>query len=262
MGNRTFITYRVCKECNGGLGGTVDHALKQEWKVAQARYDRGVKGAQNNRFMSIKIPDTAVGKSGILDSDEQIGFFEQLGFPIAITKDEKVFCDKFGHDAILLGYIDDGKKYYTKCRLPDFNPQANLDVQGAVLKIAYESTHLYLGDSWLGHLIANEIREVLFAYVGSDKNTAQKKVKNTNRLIRSYDCEKFYRYIGRSRNEFVKKAEASKCCLNGLWLCPLIERASRMSGLGIVFDIEGLPFGYVVVGNRKHGIDQITQLYP
>jgi hypothetical protein len=29
LGNKNLITYHVCHTCNGGLGGTVDYALKK-----------------------------------------------------------------------------------------------------------------------------------------------------------------------------------------------------------------------------------------
>jgi len=44
LGNRKFRTPFVCTDCNNGLGGTVDAALKNVPAVALACYDRGVCG--------------------------------------------------------------------------------------------------------------------------------------------------------------------------------------------------------------------------
>jgi hypothetical protein len=48
LGSRRLRTPHVCRECNGGLGGTVDVALKNVPGIAMARFDRRVAGAANS----------------------------------------------------------------------------------------------------------------------------------------------------------------------------------------------------------------------
>jgi len=58
LGNRKFRTPVVCTECNNGLGGTVDVALKSVFDVALACYDRGVGGGRADLFLEDGEPST------------------------------------------------------------------------------------------------------------------------------------------------------------------------------------------------------------
>ncbi|MCL2673858.1 MAG: HNH endonuclease [Defluviitaleaceae bacterium] len=268
LSKRNFVTHRVCKDCNGGLGGTVDNALKRELKLAQVSFDRNVRKKQKDPFMSRNVTGANVGDFTLISKDRNP--LDSIGMEMAIVKDESAFHENFGDFPILLGGIDDkGQDFYFKLDLTDFNPQSKIDIQGAVLKIAYEATHLYLesqnvalGDFWITHSIANEIRYALYAYTIHDLTTARACVKHASeRLIKRYEHNNFYDWLGKSRDIFIETAIGNKCCVNGLWLTPLISK-EKFTGFGLVFDIEGLPFGYVVLGYRKHGITKPMQIFP
>jgi len=198
LGNRRFRTPFVCTDCNNGLGGTVDVALKNVFSVMLACYDRGVSG---------RPPAAAVAKSAVSES----------------------------------------------------MPPENLDVRGAILKIAYEAAHLRLGNNWLDDPIAVALRNVLFAYVGKNKKAAHEFIGSLE--VHGISIALFYYDMNRTRSEFVKQAIISKSCLNALWLAPVKIRPGKRP-LAIVFDIEGLPPGYVVVSDSDWGTGAPELLAP
>jgi len=270
LGNRNFVTHRVCKDCNGGLGGTVDAAIKKEFKVGQVRFDRNVSMKQKNPFLSRNVTGANVGEFYLMAKKRNP--LDRIWLEMAIVKDEVAFHKNFGDSPILLGGTgDNGEDFYFKLDYTDFNPQSKVDIQGAVLKIAYEATHFHLeklmpliGDMWMQRWLAHEIRDVLHAYATKNITRAHKLIKQARRLILQCDADRFYGWLGTPRHEIVRIATENNCCVNGLWLCPLSRECgfSSSKGLGMVFDIEGLPIGYVVLDRRHHGISQPTQVFP
>jgi len=270
LGNRSFVTHRVCKECNGGLGGTVDAALKSESKVAQVRFDRNVSTKQRDPSMSRNVTGAKIGEFSLMAKDKNP--LDSIGLEMGVVKDGATFHKNFGDSPILLGGVDDkGNDFWFKLDLADFNPQSKADIQGAVLKIAYEATHLYfenltppIGDVWMKRWLAEEIRNVLYAYTTKDIAKARNLAKQARRLILRCDTDRFYDWLGTPRHEALRVASENNCCVNGLWLCPLSKKSefSSSKGLGMVFDIEGLPIGYVVLDRRHHGINQPIQVFP
>jgi len=246
LGSRRLRTPHVCRECNGGFGGTVDLALKRVFTVSLACIDRGVVGARKSSF-SERNAD---------------------------------------YDSILWGNYDSaGNQHHREINPPDNrlrkNPDADInimkawppngapkldnslrddpDVKGAVLKIAYEAAHLRLGDSWLHDSTAVAIRNVLSAYVSKDREKAHRLMNDID--VYNIPINLFYFTIGKSRSEYVKNAIKCKSCLNGLWLAPVKTQSGR-SPLAVVFDIEGLPPGYVVVSESSEGIGAPELLSP
>ncbi|MCL2182001.1 MAG: HNH endonuclease [Chitinispirillia bacterium] len=68
LGNRKFRTPFVCSDCNNGLGGTVDLALKNVFAVKLACYDRGVGVGRADEILSEggQPPDNPDVKGAIL----------------------------------------------------------------------------------------------------------------------------------------------------------------------------------------------------
>jgi hypothetical protein len=143
--------------------------------------------------------------------------------------------------------------------LPDNRPRENPDVKGAMLKIAYEAAHLRLGDDWRREPTAAAIRNVLSAYVNRDREKARELMSGIT--VHDIPIDVFYFAMGKSRSEYVKSAINRKSCLNGLWLAPVKTRPDSIQ-LAVVFDIEGLPPGYVVVSESDFNIDVPELLAP
>jgi len=222
LGSRRLRTPHVCKDCNGGFGGTVDLALKKVFKLTLACFDRGVVGAR-----------------GSVLSEQGIDF-----------------------DSLMWGCLDDDNKEKRPRReinLSDNNPWENPDIKGAILKIVYEAAHMRLGDNWLRDPTAAAIRDALFAYV----SRAREKAHNIMNGITIHDIpiDLFYFAIGKSRSEYIRSAINCKSCLNALWLAPVKTQSERKL-LAVVFDIEGLPAGYVVVSDSNDSIRAPELLAP
>jgi len=163
-------------------------------------------------------------------------------------------------DSLLWGSRGDtGNRPHREINLSDNSPRENPDVKGAVLKIAYEAAHLRLGDDWLREPTAAAIRNVLFAYVSRDREKARELMNGI--AVRDIPIGVFYFAMGKSRSEYVRSAINRKSCLNGLWLAPVKTQSGEKS-LAVVFDIEGLPPGYVVVSGSNGGISAPELLAP
>jgi hypothetical protein len=139
--------------------------------------------------------------------------------------------------------------------------EENPDIKGAILKIAYEATHLRLGNDWLRDPITVTIKNILFAYVNKNKTIAREHINSIN--IRDINIDAFYYVINKSRSELIKRAISSKSCLNALWIIPFkTETKTDGDRLAIVYDIEGIAPGYVEVGKSTWGIDEAELLAP
>jgi len=152
-----------------------------------------------------------------------------------------------------------GNRHRREINLSDNSPRENPDVKGAVLKIAYEAAHLRLGDDWLREPTAAAVRNVLFAYVSRDREKAHELMSGIT--VHDIPIDVFYFAMGKSRSEYVKRAIISKSCLNSLWLAPVRMQSGEKS-LAIVFDIEGLPPGYVAVSDSNENISVPELLAP
>jgi hypothetical protein len=222
LGNRRMRTPFVCRACNGGLGGTVDVALKSAPGVAAACFNRGALLARGDR------PDGQA--AGRLDS-------------------------LFG------GYCGGGDKRINKDSYQDGGRLNILAVKAAVLKIAYESAHLRLGDACLDDPAAVAIREILFAFANKGKDRARELIDAVS--VYAIDINAFYAATRTPRCGFVKRAIAGKSCLNSIWIVPLKSKPAGESGpLAVVTDIEGLPPSYVVVGESRYGVDTAELIFP
>ena len=221
LGNRRLRTPYVCRACNGGLGGTVDVALRNVFRVALACVDRGVGGARESG-----LPERGSGPEPVLFAgDDSVS-----------PRARKTALSAYGP-----------------------SPLANPDVKGAILKIVYEAAHLCLGNNWLHYTTAAAIRDVLFAYVNKDRGKARELMSGI--AVRDIPIDLFYFKMGKSRSEHIKRAIISKTCLNSLWLTP-VKTPSGDDLLAVVFDIEGLPPGYVVVSNSDWDIEVPELLAP
>lgn len=207
LGNRRMRTPFVCRACNGGLGGTVDIALKGAPGVAEACFNRGAGWARGDR---------PAGQSVRL---------------------EPLFGERCGGD-----------------------PLKNPAVLGAVLKIAYESAHLRLGDAFLGDPTAAAVREILSAFVNKDRDRAYGLMGGIS--VYPIDINAFHAAVRAPRCEFVKKAIAGKSCLNSIWIVPLKSGQGGGGPLAVVTDIEGVPPNYAVVSESPYGVDAPELIFP
>jgi len=143
---------------------------------------------------------------------------------------------------------------------PD-DPLKNPAVKGAVLKIAYESAHLRLGDAYLSDPAAVAAREMLSALINKDKERACGLIDAVE--LYAIDISAFHAAMRAPRSDFVKRAIAGKSCLNSIWIVPLKPRPAGGSGpLAVVTDIEGLPPSYVLIGESPYGINAAELIFP
>jgi len=217
LGNRKLCTPHVCSTCNGGLGGTVDLALKNVFKITLACADRGVVGVQTN-----PLSTDSVDANGLT-------LFDRLFDPLK------------------------------RERATQNSPYKNPDIKGAMLKIAYETAHLRLGNNWLHDPIAVSARSALYAYVRKERETARERVNSIPMYEIPMDI--FYLAMNKSRSETLKKAISNKSCLNGLWLVPF-AKPNNAGSLAVVIDIEGLTPIYVVVSDSLWNITAPELLSP
>ncbi|MDR0330621.1 MAG: hypothetical protein LBH93_02795, partial [Chitinispirillales bacterium] len=222
----------VCADCNGGLGGTVDVALKNVFTVALACFNRGVGWAKGDERLRERVRLDLVFKG-----------CGGGGWNRCIDKNQRINKNK---------HIGEDDQY-------DDNPFENPDIKGAILKIAYEAAHLRLGGDWLDDPAAVAIREILFAYVNKDKEKAHALANGVT--ISNIPIDAFYFAMRIPRSDFLKRAIAGKTCLNSLWLSPK-KLASNNTVLILVFDIEGIPPGYAVVSESAQNIAAPELLAP
>jgi len=225
LGNRRMRTPFVCRACNGGLGGTVDIALKSAPGVAAACFNRGAGWSRGDRE--------------VVSSVRLMSLFEEF---CGGVRDQRVNNKNKNNN-----HYDDRFK----------NPA----VKGAVLKIAYESAHLRIGDDYLSDSVAMTAREVLFAFVNKDKDRAYGLIDGVS--IYGIDIDAFYAATRTPRFEFVKRAIAGKSCLNSIWIVPLKSKLiDDNEPLAVVVDIEGIPPSYVVISESSYGIDTAELIFP
>jgi len=229
LGNRRLRTPFVCRVCNGALGGTVDLALKSAPGVAAACFNR---------------------EAGRDRGDRSSGQPVRLG---------SLFGEYYGGAGGRDQCIDN--QHINKNSPRNGDPLKNPAVKGAILKIAYESAHLRLGDAYLTDPTAVVFREILSAFVSKDKERAYGLIDAVE--LYTIDINAFHAAMRSPRCGFVKRAIAGRSCLNSIWIVPLKPRPSGGGGsLAVVTDIEGLPPSYVLVGGSSCGIGAAELIYP
>ncbi len=226
LGNRRLRTPFVCRACNGALGGTVDLALKSAPGVAAACFNRGAGRSRGDRSVGQPVRLSPL-------------FEEYYG---GGDRDKRV-----------------NNQHINKNNNHNGGPLKNPGVKGAVLKIAYESAHLRLGDAYLTDPIAVAVREILTAFINKDKDRAYELIDAAK--IYAIDINAFHAAMRSPRCEFVKKAIAGKSCLNSIWIVPL-KPIDDGEPLAIVTDIEGLPPSYVLIGESPYGINAAELIFP
>ncbi len=227
LGNRRLRTPFVCRDCNGALGGTVDLALKSAPGVAAACFNRGALRDRGDRSSEQSVRLSSL-------------FREYYGG----GQDRRIDNQ----------HIDTDNPY-------DGGPLKNPAVKGAVLKIAYESAHLRLGDAYLADPAAAAVREILSALINKERERACGLMDGVE--LYAVDIDAFYATMRSPRCEFVKRAIAGKSCLNSIWIVPLKPRSAGGSGpLAVLTDIEGLPPNYVLIGESSYGIDTAELIFP
>jgi hypothetical protein len=220
MGNRRLRTPFVCGSCNGALGGTVDVALKSAPGVAAACFNRS---------------------AGWARSDQSIG-------------------QSIRYNSLFAEYYDNtGDQSINKNNHQDAATLDTPSIKSAILKIAYESAHLRIGDPYLTDPTAATIREILFAFVNKDKEKALGLIDDIP--VRPIDINAFHAAMRSPRCEFIKRAIAGKSCLNSIWITPL-KPLNENKPLAIVTDIEGLPPCYVIISESPYNIDTAELIFP
>ena len=224
MGNRRLRTPFVCGSCNGALGGTVDVALKSAPGVAAACFNRGV-----GRDRADRPSGRPVGLNPL---------FRECGG----GRDRRV-----------------DNRHVDKDDPRSGDPLKNPAVKAALLKIAYESAHLRLGDAYLTDPAAETVREILSAFVKKDKDRAYRLIGGVS--VYAVDVNAFHAALRSPRCDFVKKAIAGKSCLNSIWIIPLKPTEESVS-LAVVMDIEGLPPSYVIIAESSYNINTAELIFP
>jgi len=220
LGNRRLRTPFVCRVCNGALGGTVDLALKSAPGVAAACFNRGVGRDRGDR---------SAGQTVRLQS--LFGEYYGVGPDQGVNKDNPRNGDPLGNPA----------------------------VKGALLKIAYESAHLRLGDAYLADPAAGAVREILSAFVSKDRERAYGLIDGVT--VYAVDISAFHAAMRSPRCDFVKRAIAGRSCLNSIWIVPL-KPAEESAPLAVVMDIEGVPPCYVPVSESPYNINTAELIFP
>jgi len=229
LGNRRLRTPFVCRACNGALGGTVDLALKSAPGVAAACFNRGTGRDKGDRSSGQTV------RLGSL-------FGEYYG---GCGRDQRIDNQ----------HIDKNNQH-------SGDPLKNPAVKGALLKIAYESAHLRLGDVYLNDPVATSIREILLAFIKKDKDRAYGLIDAAK--IYPIDINAFHAATRSPRCGFVKRAIAGKSCLNSIWIVPLKPRPTTGEGgqLAAITDIEGLPPSYVLISESPYGVGAPELIFP
>jgi len=220
LGNRRLRTPFVCRACNGALGGTVDLALKSAPGVAAACFNRGAGRDRGDR---------------------------SSGQPVRLGS---LFGECYGGDP------DQG---VNKDNPRNGGPLKNPAVKGAILKIAYESAHLRLGDAYLADPAAAAVREILSAFVNKDRDRACGLIDGIS--VYAIDINAFYAAMRSPRCDFVKRAIACKSCLNSIWIVPL-KPTEESAPLTVVIDIEGVPPSYVLISESPYNVNTAELIFP
>lgn len=185
MGNKKFVTYKVCKDCNNKLGSNVDNYLTDYIVIKMVRKELGLLGKDENE---IKIfPSSASDTSGekyVFRNDvpsiipkvklnEDILHVEaenvEAGIKLAKKKLERCGFTDEKIEEIIKSY----KKKESKSHKPTFQIEANIDKGRYLLagiKIAYEFACEVLDDTYFNDNIAKTFREELYKVAYLDKN--------------------------------------------------------------------------------------------
>lgn len=185
MGNKKFVTYKVCQECNNKLGTNVDNYLTDYIITKMIRKDLGVLGKEEKE---IKIfPSSASdinGENFVFRNDvpsitpkvemkDNVLHIEAETFKEAYKLVQKKL-ERCGYTNEKIKEILKNSKENAVKRQPVFQISADIDVRRYLLagiKIAYEFACEVLDDIYFDDYIAKIFRKELYKAVNSNRNT-------------------------------------------------------------------------------------------
>ncbi len=186
MGNKKFVTYKVCQECNNKLGTNVDHYLTDYIVIKMIRKELGLLGKDEKeiKIFPSSVSDTK-GEKFVFRNDipsivpkvelkEDVLHIEaenvKEAFKLAKKKLERYGYTNEKIEESLKNYKENESKRYQ----PIFQISADIDKGRYLLtgiKIAYEFACEVLDDTYFDDDIAKIFHKELYKAVNSNKNT-------------------------------------------------------------------------------------------
>lgn len=185
MGNKKFVTYKVCKDCNNKLGANVDNYLTDYVVIKMVRKELGLLGKDEKeiKVFPSSSPDTNGEKFVFRNDMPSIPPKVELKGDVlhieAETVEEafKLAKKKLERDGYTNERIEEILKNYKakepKRYQPVFQIPADLDKGRYLLagiKIAYEFACEVLGDTYFNDDIAKVFRKELYKVANLDKD--------------------------------------------------------------------------------------------
>lgn len=187
MGNKNFVTTRVCEQCNNKLGGYVDNYFTDHILIKLIRKERNWLGESGK---SIKVfPDKAkdenTGRLFLFRNDEivlppDVKIDGNIIRVEASTEEEAIKTarkklQRMKLSEEMIQEIIHNRDTSEKMQLitPEFKIPADIDKGRfllAVVKMAYEYVHLKLGDAYLENRTARDFRQELFKAIQVEYN--------------------------------------------------------------------------------------------
>lgn len=183
MGNKKFVTYKVCQDCNNKLGAKVDNYLIDHLLVKMMRKNQRLLGKEEKEikiFPSVLLDNNGekfVFKSDIPAKPSKTELHEGILHIEADTIEEALELGR--KKLVRVGFsseeIDKFLETYQVREIRRYLPTFHLKVEfnlsryllGGV-KIAYEFACNILNDSYLNDEIAIKLRELLYKAANSD----------------------------------------------------------------------------------------------
>lgn len=176
IGNNSFTTNRVCKDCNSALGATIDDKFVNSLPIEMKRETLKLKGYKGNIPQVLKRGEDSNGNTIILDKSSGPRYIPKViekdnSFSVmANSKKEatQIIKKKLKRKHVPQKFID---KMLAKIKSPEVKENrpkikfcynyniSNLKLE--FLKIAFEYMNIYYGDTYKQDSLGNFLKDIL-----------------------------------------------------------------------------------------------------
>ncbi|MDO4855041.1 MAG: HNH endonuclease [Limosilactobacillus gorillae] len=176
IGNNSFTTDDVCKDCNSALGATIDSKFIDNPLIKIIRNKLKLKGYKGNVPQVLRSGEDSNGNTIILDKDYSPKYITKVverdnNFSVLTSSKEeaaKIFKKKLERKHVPQESIDEELKKIKNMEVEENRPQINFcfkydmpDLELEFLKIAFEYMNKYYGDTYKQDPVRNRLKNIL-----------------------------------------------------------------------------------------------------
>lgn len=176
IGNNSFTTNIVCKDCNSALGATIDDKFVNSFPIEMKREMLGLKGYKGNIPQVLKCGKDSNGNTIILDKDSGPKYISKVtekdnSFSVMANSKKDAACiikKKLERKHVPQKLIDKALNKIENTEVEESRPKINFRYKYNVsnfklefLKIAFEYMNIYYGDTYKQDPIGKRLKNIL-----------------------------------------------------------------------------------------------------